>query len=67
MKYEDLIQTITKSYRPDYYLLLAQNDKTIIERVNETSQKQVANELNISEAKFSIAYNMMLAYNFKSE
>jgi hypothetical protein len=67
MKYEDLITTITKSYRPDYYLLLAQNDKAIMERVKETSQKQVAKELNISEAKFSIAFNMMLAYNFKSE
>lgn len=62
MPLTELKALIEESYKPNYYTLLLKNHKEILLAVKNTSQKQVALDIDMKEPKFSVVYNLLLAY-----
>jgi len=60
-----LSELVKSRHLPNYYTLLLDNHKAIIEAVTETSQAKVAEKLNTSTPQFSAIYNLLLAYSIK--
>ena len=61
-----LSELVNSRHLPNYYTLLLDNHKAIIEAVRETSQAKVAEKLNTSTPQFSAIYNLLLAYSLKA-
>jgi len=61
-----LSELVKSRHLPNYYTLLLDNHKAIIEAVRETSQAKVAEKLNTSTPQFSAIYNLLLAYSLKA-
>ena len=62
-----LSELVNSRHLPNYYTLLLDNHKAIIEAVTTTSQAKVAKQLNITTAQFSAIYNLLLAYSLKAK
>jgi len=60
-----LSELIKSRHLPNYYTLLLDNHKDIIQAVIDTSQNKVSKQLGITTAQFSAIYNMLLAYSIK--
>ena len=61
MDYQEL-KTYLNSPRLNYYTTLLQHAELILLQTTETSSKQVALDLHITESKFSAIKPMLLAY-----
>jgi len=60
-----LSELVNSRHLPNYYTLLLDQHKDIIEAVTDTNQETVAKQLNISKPQFSAIYNILLAYSLK--
>ena len=59
---DKISKEVKQTYKPTYYKDIILNYQEILDAVEETSQRHVAESLNMTPPKFSAIYNLLVAY-----